>query len=65
MKAALWETGLVDRQKTQLNIEKHYSGMMILIIELMRSINCGQTGHTGNRRRYQEKELEEAKRTVF
>ena len=39
--------------------------MMILIIELTRSIKYGKTGHANNRRRYQEEKLQEAKRVIF
>ena len=37
------QTGVIDGQKTQLSIKKHGGGMMILVIELVRSRIFGRS----------------------
>lgn len=57
--------GIVDEQKTQIDIKKHGDGMMMLVIVLVGSINYGRIGI---RKTSKEKYLEskkKAKRAVY
>ena len=53
------QAGIGEGQKVQLDIEKNYSGMMMLVIVLMRNVNYKRSG---NRNTSKEKYLEAKKK---